>query len=77
MIKLARTDDEPGVIVKANLGETDYARACDAHKNGQKVAITGKLYKDATMKQPQLKEYLRFEVLSPDLPAPQPAPQIK
>ncbi len=61
-IKISRTDEQGAGLVKAKLGEADYARACDAHKNNQRVAITGKLFKDASMKNAELREYLRFEV---------------
>lgn len=62
-IMLWRTDTAKGGKVRVRLGEVDYASACDAHRDGRKVQIFGKLSQDQSMKHPELSEYLSFHVL--------------
>jgi hypothetical protein len=46
------------------LGRDDYARACDAHRDHQRVAVTGLLHRGATQKGYELLQPREFQVLS-------------
>ena len=49
--------------VKVDLREDDYRRACDAHRDGHRVAVTGIIHYEARAKHFELSDPQAFEVL--------------
>ena len=54
--------DQPARL-KVILGREDYKRACDAHRDDQRVAVTGLIHHDAKVRVYELTEPRDFEVL--------------
>jgi hypothetical protein len=52
------------------LGQEEYVRACNAHRDRHRVAVTGILHRDASMKVFELSQPQGFEVLPDQLPPP-------
>jgi hypothetical protein len=50
--------------VRFVLGQPDYARACDAHRDQRRVAVTGLLHRDAAAKMFELLQPQKFQVVS-------------
>jgi hypothetical protein len=50
--------------VRVVLGQADYVRACDAHRDQRRVAVTGVLHRSATAKLFELLQPRDFDVLA-------------
>ncbi len=53
-----------GVRIKVVLNREDYQKACDAHRDGKRVAVTGMIHHDARVRVYELSEPGDFEVLN-------------
>ncbi len=56
--------------IKFSLNREDYVRACDAYRDGRRVAVVGVLHRDAKMKMYDLLDPRNFEVLAEPVAAP-------
>jgi len=65
----ALVDGRP-VRVRVVLDQASYAIACDAHRDGRRVTISGILQRDAQAKQYDLLHPQRFQVLPPESETP-------
>jgi len=55
--------DDQLIRIRLILNRDDYAKACDAHRDGRRVAVTGILHRDGAMKMVELLQPRNFAIL--------------